>query len=461
MSLRNRRKLAEGFTLIELMVSMSAGVMVSLAVVALSREASNSFHEETRVASAEMQIRTAMDRLRADVQRAAYMSTGNIWIDPTIRSVNGVIGAGTNVAAIPASFNSATHMSLSTLAGIRLFAGGSVAGAPVSAVNGLSPDAIELGGYFTNVEELAVGGGTGTVAVQAGGSCTGQQINLDVNSSPSIWRLVGLGIIASDAGAEGGAGNYDTLMNNAFQPVEGSPFIVRITDSTGKSQFAATCPGASGTIGAAMWAGSAGAPAVYIDPTTPISVPGAGGTNATINPIQIVRWQLEPAVIADPMPGNGPKYDLTRTYVDAKGTLILSSREVVAEYAVDLKFAFTVDDTSDTSGNYAGASNSSLKVLSFEDSAGNQAAGADPTTVGANADGPQRIRSVRVRLTTRVATPDRSEPLDAGTDYVYRYCTASTGDASAECVAGNPVFARTRTLISEVSLPNQARFWYR
>jgi prepilin-type N-terminal cleavage/methylation domain-containing protein len=460
MSARNagRRAEARGFTLIELLVSMTAGVMVSLAVVSLSREASNSFHEETRIASAEMQLRGAIDRLRADMQRAAYMSTGNIWIDPVIRAVNSPVGSANNVAAIPPAFYNAGHMSLGSLAGVRLFVGGSAAATPVSTINGLNPDAIEIGGYFTNVEELAVGGGTGTTAVQAGGACAGQQINIDVNSSPSIWRLVGMGLVAADAGADGG-GNYDTLMNSAFQPVAGSPFIVRVTDSTGKSQYAATCTGAAGTQGAAKW--NNGAPQVYIDSSTPIAIAGAGGTNATINPIQIVRWQIEPAVIQDPSPSNSPKYDLTRQYVDATGALIPASKEVIAEYAVDLKFAFTIDNTSDSTGNYAAGGGSPLEVFSFEDASSNGSVGADPTTISVGTNGPQRIRSVRIRLSTRVATPDRSEPLDAGTDYVYRYCTASSGDASANCTAGNPVFARTRTLISEVSLPNQARFWYR
>ena len=459
MSSRNLRRRARGFTLVELLISMSAGVMVALAVVALSREASNSFHEETRIASAEMQIRSAIDRIRADMQRAAYMSTGNVWIDPNIRSVNSPVGSTNNVAAIPPAFYNAGHMSLGSLAGIRLFAGGSAAATPVSANNGLSPDAIEIGGYFTNVEELAVGGGTGTTAIQSGGACSGQQVNIDVNSSPSIWRLVGLGIVQSDAGADSGGGNYDTLLNAAFQPVQGSPFIVRVTDNTGKSQFAATCVGASGTNGAAIW--NSGAPQVYINPATPIAISGAGGTNATINPIQIVRWQIEPAVIQDPTANNAPKYDLTRQYIDATGTPIASSKEVVAEYAVDLKFAFTVDNTSDTTGNYSTGSGSTLEVYSFEDTSSNGNVGADPSTISSGTNGPQRIRSVRIRLTTRVATPDRSEPLDAGTDYVYRYCTATSGDASVVCTAGNPVFARTRTLISEVSLPNQARFWYR
>jgi prepilin-type N-terminal cleavage/methylation domain-containing protein len=470
MSGRNLKNLARGFTLIELMVSMSAGLMVSLAVVALSREASSSFHEETRMAAAEMQIRTAIDRIRSDLQRASYMSTGNIWIDPAIASTNP--GATTDVSGIPLTppLYNATDLSIGALAGVRLIAGGSATGtAPGSTLNGLSPDALELAGYMSGVEELAIGGAGTTKAISAKGDpgftnlcATGQQINLDVNSSPSIWRLVGL-VAPTDAtysAANTTGGSFDQAMNNAFQPTAaaGSSFIVRITDGTGKTQYAVTC-----AAKAAAW--NQGLPAVYLDPIITVALAGAGGTNATINPIQIVKWQIQGAIIPDPMGttdggggANGAKYDLTRQYLDAYGAATTpSSTEVVAEYAVDLQFAMTVDTTTDTTGNYSGGG-SPLVVYSFEDAARNGKVASDPTKLTLKSDfGPQRIRSVRVRLSTRAATPDRSQPLSAGTDYLYRYCVGAT---TADCVAGNPMYARTRTLISEVSLPNQARLWY-
>ena len=75
---------------------------------------------------------------------------------------------------------------------------------------------------------------------------------------------------------------------------------------------------------------------------------------------------------------------------------------------------------------------------------------------------PQRIRSVRVRVVTRTPMQDRAGPLTvsgAPTDYLYRYCLVQNTTTCAQ--AGAPVFARTRTLISEVALPNQARLWFR
>ena len=45
------------------------------------------------------------------------------------------------------------------------------------------------------------------------------------------------------------------------------------------------------------------------------------------------------------------------------------------------------------------------------------------------------------------------------TDYVYRYCLVNSTATCAQ--PGAPVFARTRTIISEVSLLNQSRLWFR
>ena len=66
---------------------------------------------------------------------------------------------------------------------------------------------------------------------------------------------------------------------------------------------------------------------------------------------------------------------------------------------------------------------------------------------------------MRARIVTRAAQPDRSAPLSAGGGYLYRYC-ASQLDGSANCTQGSTSWARTRTLMTEVALPNQARLWY-
>ncbi len=136
-----------GFTLIELMVSLMAGLTVALAVVALSAEATNVFHEEARTAAAEMSLRTAVARLQADFQRAGFMSTGNIQTDPFIAHAPGS----------PNMAKSGTFNALYRLAGIHLYYQGSLATTPLSASQGLppiTPDMVELSGNYTTTDEL-------------------------------------------------------------------------------------------------------------------------------------------------------------------------------------------------------------------------------------------------------------------------------------------------------------------
>jgi hypothetical protein len=306
----------------------------------------------------------------------------------------------------------------------------------------------------------------------APGLCGGQRLYLDVNSSPSMWRLLSF----TDAGNTASA--YDLALLSAFQPIRGLPadggsttsaqFIVRITDNTGYSQFVATCKDTQ----ASSW--NAGKPYIDLDPGTQVlsnAQLGGGGLGkggitgnctsglCTVNPVQIVQWQVGPPVIN---PGNDPsKYDLTRQYVDVTGTPI-GPVELVAEYAVDLKLAFTVDSnaTSDTTGASARQT-----VFPFDSTATPNSAtyAADIATPSGKAQmpGPQRIRSVRVRLATRGAMADRSQPLSAGANYVFRYCTALNADGgSATCTPGSVSWARARTLVTEVSLPNQAKLYW-
>ncbi len=156
------------------------------------------------------------------------------------------------------------------------------------------------------------------------------------------------------------------------------------------------------------------------------------------------------------------KYDLVREYVDAKtGNPVLATMEVVAEYAVDLEFAFSVD---------AGTSTLLPIMQTFPfDSAAKTANNAPwaqnivlhPPVAGV-AIGPQMIRSVRVRLVTRAAEPDRT--LDVGVlnptpPFTYRYCVLATG-CDPMNLAGVLQYARARTVTAEVALPNQARNYY-
>jgi hypothetical protein len=464
-----RRRTAAAFTLIELLVALVAGLVVALSIVTLSKEATRTFHEEVRSSAAEATLRSAVDRLNADLARAGFMSTGNILLDPQLVVPIG----GVRLATV-----AGTLTGIKNLGSIRLVEGGSSTNAALSAAQSpaLNPDMIEISGNMTSSEEFVVNqcrppgdNAPGTPAVPA--TCV--QIVLS-NTSAAIDRINN-GPVTS-ATADGGQGLGNLELRNLFQPVPltsttaypNTQFIVRLKDATGHYQFLVTCPTTAVPV-----AGIVGnTPYVLIDNSangTPIlhdydtGSGGAGGgvpadcAQSRLNAVQIVRWEItnpaneptqygelanSPAVTgADPN-----KYDLVRSFVDATDTVVPATSEVVAEYAVDLDFALSVDKSSDQT-------NPQTASFMFDDTGSNVS---DYVTVSATATkGCQHIRSIHARVATRTAQADRSVNL-AGLTGLYRYCLTAGG-----CTAdGTLQWARARTITSEVSLPNQARdFW--
>jgi hypothetical protein len=161
------------------------------------------------------------------------------------------------------------------------------------------------------------------------------------------------------------------------------------------------------------------------------------------------------------------KYDLVRSFVDA-GSLgsIASTAEVVAEYAVDLNFAFTVD-----ANNYGVQPNPNLVSYSFDDgglSAQNWAMDVStlnpPPASPPTLTGPQRIRAVRARLVTRASVADRTSfippvmgQFSATQAFMYRYCLNPAGCPLTQNVEQ---WARTRTATVEAALFNNANWTY-
>ena len=193
---------------------------------------------------------------------------------------------------------------------------------------------------------------------------------------------------------------------------------------------------------------------------------GYAAGRAWVNPVQIVQWEITTAgSTADPEPaqfvngleatsdgGTDPtKYDLMRSYVDvASGKIAQPTSEIVAEYAVDLGFAFTVDTGT--------ALNPTPVTFPFNNASNNTVA-AVITNVSST---PERIRSIRARLAVRAAQPDRTMNIAVSPSqytnetYLYRYCVAQCSTAPA----GSLVWARVRTVTTEVDLPNQAANYY-
>jgi len=470
--------LQRGFTLVELTVAMVAGLIVALGIVGLSRSATKTFNEEIRSSAAESALRTAVDRLRSDLQRAAFMSTGNVQSD---NMINRPVANTNNLPSVPPGFKG-----LRSLSAIQLGYQGSYTTntIPQSAKQNppVAPDWIQIGGNMTSAEQFDV-----AMILPPNGTC--QQIMLSPVSA-AIYRVVTAGL-GTATGAQ--------QLSNIFAPVAtggtNNQFMVRLLDNQGCTQYLATCPAMANPAGITN-----GQPFVWIDSVnTPIltaqsgqqttcTLSGYAAGTAWVNPVQIVRWEIMSTTdeqtrapqfvngLGSILQGNNGlgnanvdplKYDLVRSFVDA-GSLgpIASSAEVVAEYAVDLNFAFTVDTT-----NYGVSPNPTLVSYSFDDgglSAQNWAMDVStlnpPPASPPTLTGPQRIRSVRTRLVTRSSVADRTSyvppvmgQLSSTQAFMYRYCLNPAGCA----LTGNvEQWARTRTATVETALFNNATWTY-
>ena len=459
---RPRRFLVRGegeraFTLVELTIALLAGLIVAMGIVSLSREATNTFHEEARGSAAEAALRTAMDRLRADVQRAGYMSTGNILWDPNLTHAPVPPGTAPGLPTVLGMTGVAAIQSLGSILLTKGGSGGTVTPLSAKQTPALAPDKIQITGNMTVADQFDV-----AMIEQGKPKCRHFYLS---PTAPALYRL----LMASDGGSP-------AELTNVFVPsAGGAQFIVRLVDTSGHAQFLATCADDPAGI-------DANGPYVATDEgSTPLIDANAAGTLAGpkgycagkcwINPVQIVQWELVAANATsapnEPNPDtqmlgrqstgtvtDPNKYDLLRSYVDASGNVVADTREVVAEYAVDLSFAFSVDQGT------AGAP--AISIFGLDDPV-NNGAWAPAVSKTQPTPGPQRIRSVQVRLATRTAQADRTvdiTPLPANygaQTFIYRYCMTETCNTYSP---GTPQWARVRTLTTEVSLPNQSRNFY-
>ena len=138
MKQRSIARRTRGFTLVELMISLVMGLIISLAAVGLARTATTTFYEQARVSGVEANVRAASERFRNDLSRASYMSTPNIQWDPKVSRPPGAVGS-----------TPYRVLALRDLQGIR------VAPSPVrthalTAKNLLSPHEVFLAGKLTS-----------------------------------------------------------------------------------------------------------------------------------------------------------------------------------------------------------------------------------------------------------------------------------------------------------------------
>jgi hypothetical protein len=393
-----------GFTLVELMVALSGGLFLSVMVFALARDSTRFFQREARLASSTLGAMVGFERLKADIERAGYLSTPNIQKDPNVLTP---VGGGT-----PAG--------LLSLAGVRItgntpnLTGNAAFALNAGAGQTLTPDQIVLSGSYNVTDEFAISG-------QLGGLTFCLQAN-----SPSMARL---GYLTAS-----GVTNRLALLQNVFAPGQ----LLRIRDSAGKLYF-----GQVATVSAS--------PNPCVTLTAPLPVRSGGGTGglkgfetgSSVNVINLIRYRVmdlrnDPAgpewqslfEASQGAEGEATRTELVRDQLTSAGTTIPNTTDIVAEYAVDLGFGILAQVP-----RVPGVA-PTLVASEFGD--GNFGTFFNAAETG---DNPQLVRSVRVRLSVRSREPDRATGIAGG---FYRFKISPT------------LWARVRTFQADVALPNQA-----
>lgn len=412
-SLRTPARRARGFTLVELMVAVTGGLFVSLAVFAIARESGRFYTRESRISDATLGAVLGFERLKTDIARAGFLASPNIRSDPRL------CGNATDPT---------WPVMIRSLAGVQIKHQGSPANATLAA-NNLHPDSITLAGSYSGAEEFPVWN-----VENAGGA--GFTVYLQEHTGP----LARQGYATST--------NQLGLLKSIFGPGR----ALRIQDQSGEVQF-----GQINDVAITP-------PRVTLKPSPALrfrqqagSVCGLKGnvTGAVVNVVNFVRYEVKKATTpayADAYLYGGHPYDLNRTdlvrtEVAADGTLLTdptaNTEEVVAEYAVNLQFGVTLADTMAT-GTPASLLQLAPGDVQIKDYAG------DVTTEVVNPSvGPQRLRVIRARLAVRSQEPDRmSAPPAPG---LIRIGLGTGGDAP---------FARVRTVQADIALNNQMAVTY-
>jgi hypothetical protein len=411
-----RRDSERGFTLLELLVAAIAGLFVVLAAFLLSRGATRLFAAEGRVANSQLNLRLGVDRLRQDLERAAFMGSPNAYADPDVCPKPNVVGGFARLQSVYYEMGTA---SAST-------------DTPQSAVNGIHPDKITLTGNFTTTDAF--------LAADVGPASSGGGVDIIMQLN---WGSTARLLAAGDGGS--------TLA--AIQAVFPAGRMVRLRNVLGSSQFMVVTSAGLTADGRPLVTTQA-APN-YVTPTSALAggdrrCGGAGNCiGCEVAPVQVIRYSVKSLASlsqyawAYPTGGVGDstKYDLVREELGQDGNPIANTAEIVAEYVVDLGFAFGVDTSTASLPGSSTWVEPSLLALDFGN-AENATWGGDASS-GNPAVRPQRIRTVRYRLTTRTRFPELEAAADDGGPGLMRYQLAPNQ------------FARARTVTGEVTLVNQ------
>jgi hypothetical protein len=388
------------------MVALSGGLFLSMVVFALARDTTRFYQSEARMATATLGGIVGFERLKSDIERAGYLSTPDIQSDQRVCTKSSS-GSPLALQTLAAARVTPDTPSLSANAAFSLNAGSGQT---------LTPDQIVLSGSYSLTDDFP-----GSV------DPSGRNIYLQVNT-PSMARLGYLS--TSDAGVQ------LALLQNVFGATAGR--VLRVVDTSGQLYFGQITSVTAG-------------PTPFVTLLAPFPL-RAGGAIAcglrvpemglSLNVVNIVRYRvmdlkndtagtnwasLFTASAGQGAPGEDTRTELVRDELQADGTTIAGSTDLVAEYAVNLDFA-AIGQLTVNAPTLTTAVAGTPAFLGFYTSNG----------VGGR---PQGVRSLRTRLSVRSREADRSSKI-AGDLYRFQLTTTA--------------WARVRTFQADIALPNQA-----
>jgi len=411
-ALRSRRG-STGFTLVELMVALTGGLFISLAVFALARDSGRFYQREARIANATVGGLLGFERLRTDIARAGFLSSPNAARDTT------------HLCVLP---DGNWPAALRDLASIQITTPTKVY--PALQNNSRTPPSLRLAGSY---------GSSDTFAARAVPNGNNIEFHLG-NATP------GLSLQAAALRLGNGLAPTNAAMQGVFPALRalrivqnGHHYYGQIINATGGADPVVTINNV---------------PPILVPGTVAncgLEMPGSGASRPLINVVNFIQYDIgQPQTVkaqtdyadlyansSDAGAGEAQRTELLRLERDITGVPIEGTEEIVAEYAVDFNLQLTVV-------NAVVGSDPSLAV--YAPGSVSYAAYSGPTF--ASTTTPQRIRSVRVRLGVRSREGDRPATISSpASDGLFRF-NLGTGTDEA--------FARVRTFQADVVLHNQA-----
>lgn len=342
---------AQGFTLIELMVALVAGLIAISSVYTISKASSQNFHEQQRISQAQMATRMAVEQIRLDVQRAGFLGSANTATERTCLPMPD----GQNFGAI------------------QVLHGADTGALPNAGTNGVHADRVTMVGNYATTSRYVVDSAIGTLA-RIDGSTQGFRDSF--------------GIPGTD---------FDSaIFNDVFrtgrylhiEDTDGDHFFLRITGTDPSTLSVNFTPSLNSGSGNCV---SGALRQAFISPLMRIEYTVVDASDGSVNLANIFGNAAQQQL--DALRGTIPSVLIRREVAfDPAASPIPNSERIVLDFVAN----FDVDIIADTNG----APGLPPTIVRMDDLA------AQALTL----NNPQQVRSVIIDIANRTADQDESFP---------------------------------------------------